>query len=77
MRWAGRVARMGIGLEYKGFWWGNLKEREHLEDSGLNRRIILSWIFKQWDGGMDWMELVQDRVRWRGLVTAVMNLQIP
>jgi len=77
MRWAGHVARMGIGLEYKGFWWGNLKEREHLEDSGLNGRIILSWFFKQWDGGMDWMELAQDRVRWRALVTAVMNLQIP
>ena len=26
MRWAGHVARMGIGETYTGFWWGNLKE---------------------------------------------------
>jgi hypothetical protein len=28
----GHVARMGRGELYKGFWWGNLKERGHLEE---------------------------------------------
>ena len=28
-------------------------------------------------GGMDWIDLAQDRDRWRALVSAVMNLQIP
>jgi hypothetical protein len=28
-------------------------------------------------GGMDWIELAQDRNRWRALVTVVMNLQVP
>jgi hypothetical protein len=27
-------------------------------------------------GGMDWMELAEDRGRWRALVKAVMNLQV-
>jgi len=31
---------------HTGFWWGNLKERDHLEDLGIDRRIILQWIFQ-------------------------------
>ena len=28
------------------FWWGNLGERHHLEELGVDGRIILKWIFK-------------------------------
>ena len=34
----------------KEFWWGNLRERDHLEDAGIderNERIILKWILKK------------------------------
>ena len=33
-----------------GFWWGNLRERDHLEDPGVDGRVILRWIFRTWDG---------------------------
>jgi hypothetical protein len=38
---------------YKGFWWGNLRERDQLEDQGVDERIVLRWIFRKWDGVMD------------------------
>jgi hypothetical protein len=40
---------------HTGFWWGNLRERDHLEDPGVGWRIILSWIITKWDGahGLD------------------------
>ena len=31
-------------------WWGNLMEREHLEDPGIEGRITLKLIFRRWDG---------------------------
>jgi hypothetical protein len=31
-------------------WWGNLRERVHLEDPIIDERIILKWVFKKWDG---------------------------
>jgi hypothetical protein len=32
MKLAGHVARMGRGEAYRGFRWGNLRERNHLEE---------------------------------------------
>jgi len=36
---------------YTGFWWGNLRERDHLEDPGAGSKIILRWVFRKWDVG--------------------------
>jgi hypothetical protein len=37
---------------YTGFWWKNLRGRDHLEDSNVDGRIILRWVFSQWDVGV-------------------------
>ena len=39
-----------------GFWQGDLRERDHLEDLGVDGRIILKWISKKQDGvrRLDW-----------------------
>jgi hypothetical protein len=39
----------GRGEMYTVFWWGNLRERDNLEDPGVDGRIILKWIFRKWD----------------------------
>ena len=63
---------------HTGFWWGNLRERDHLKDLGVDGVIILRWIFRKWYGGdMDWIDLAEDKDRWRELVNAVMNLRVP
>jgi hypothetical protein len=47
MRWLGHVARIG---ERRGV-YRVLRERDHLEDPGIDGRIILSWIIRKWDVG--------------------------
>jgi hypothetical protein len=36
---------------HTGFWWGYLREGDHIGDPGVSGRIILKWIFKTWDEG--------------------------
>jgi hypothetical protein len=46
---------------YTAFWWGNLRVRDHFGDPGVDRRIILRWIFRQWDvvvwNGFSWLRI--------------------
>ena len=60
---------------YKGFWWGNLRPlgRPRRRWKG-NIKVDLQEVGYD---GMDWIELAQDRDRWRALVIAVMNLRVP
>jgi hypothetical protein len=51
MRCTGYVTRKGRGLVYTWFWWENLRRIDHLEDPGVDRRIILRWIFSKLIGG--------------------------
>ena len=39
----------GRSVVYRGFWCGNLRERDHLGDPGVDGRIILKWISRKWD----------------------------
>jgi len=58
-----------------GLWWENLRERDYLEGPGVDRRKI-KMDLQNWDRGMDWIDLAQDRDRWRAVVNATMNLRV-
>jgi hypothetical protein len=44
-----------------------LRERDHLEDPGVDGRIIFRWIFRKCYGGIDWIDLARDRDSWWAL----------
>jgi hypothetical protein len=46
IKWVGHMARMGRREVHRGLWWGNLRERDHLEDLVLYGRIILKLTVK-------------------------------
>jgi len=78
IRWAGHVARMEKGRGVYRVLVGRPEGRRPL---GRPRRRwednIKTDLRKVGCGCLDWMELAQDRDRWRALVSAVMNLRIP
>jgi hypothetical protein len=77
MRWAVNIVRMGEKRIAYMILVGRPEGRHHLGDPGVDGRIILKWIFKEWDGGKDWIELDQDTDRWQTLMNAAMNLRFP
>jgi len=46
---------------YIGFWWVDLRARDHLRDPDVDGRIILGWIFRKWDvgarTGLNWFRI--------------------
>jgi hypothetical protein len=52
---------MGRGKACVRFWWGNLRERDHWGDPGVDGNIILKHIFKKWDvgvwAGLGWLRI--------------------
>jgi hypothetical protein len=55
---------------------GKSEGKRSLGNPSVDGRIILRWIFRKWDGDLDWIDLAQDRDRWWALVSAVMNLRV-
>jgi hypothetical protein len=48
----------------KGILWGDLTERDHLEDLGVDKSLISIWIFKKWGWrGKNWIDQLQDMDR--------------
>jgi hypothetical protein len=61
-----------------GCWWESQRERGYWGDQDVYGRIKLRWIFRKMEGGRgDWMELAQDRDRWRVFVDTVRNFRVP
>ena len=53
-----------------GIWWGNMEERDHLENLNIEGRITLKFVLKKemrWEG-VEWINLAEDREKWRSLV---------
>ena len=47
MSWEWHVHMLGIGQVRTEFWWGNVTVRDHFEELGVDRKIILNCIFKK------------------------------
>jgi len=58
--------------------WRPVWKKPTCKTSGVDARIILTRILNKMDEeSMDWIDLAQDKGRWRALVNAVMNLLVP
>ena len=76
MRWAGHVARMGEGRGVHRVLMGKPEGKRALGRPRRRWKDNIKMDLREGEGGGDWMELAQDRDRWRALVNTVMNLRV-
>jgi len=62
----------GIVEVHAGIWWGNVKVRNHLEDLGIDGKLILKWVSNE-SFGRTWIRLICLKLRdkWREHVNAL------
>jgi hypothetical protein len=78
MRWAGHVARMGEGRGVYKFLVGKPEGKRPLGIPRHRQEDSIKMDLQEVGcGGLDWIELAEDRDRWWALVTMVMNLGVP
>jgi hypothetical protein len=77
MRWAGHVARMGEERNVYRVLMGRPEVKRPLERQRRRREDGIRMDLREtgW-GSVDWIQLAQDRDRWRGVVNTVMNLRV-
>jgi hypothetical protein len=73
------VCHRNIGREevHTEFWGGNLNDRDHLHELGVDGRITLNGPSRNRTEGVNYIDLDQDRYRWRAFVNTVMNFRVP
>ena len=78
MRWAGHVVRMGEGRGVHRVLVGKPEGTRPLGRPRRRWEDNIKMYLQEVEGGCeDWMELAQDRDRWRALVSTVRNLRVP
>ena len=77
MRWAGHVACMGEGSGVHRVLVGKPEGKRQLRRPRRRWEDNIKMDLREVAGGGDWMELAQNRDRWRALVNTVMNFRVP
>jgi len=77
MRWAGHVGRMGKGRVVHRVLVGKPGGKRQLGSPRRRWEDNIKMDLREVVGSGDWMELAQDRDRWRALVNRVMNFRVP
>jgi hypothetical protein len=78
MRWVGHLARTADGRGMYRILVGKPEKKRPLGRPRRRWADNIKMDFHEMEcGGIDWIELAQDRDRWSALVNSVMNLRVP